>query len=81
MNLDMFDDMNGILLRERENSLSGTQPVQSGSILRFPDNTPLAMAYVPFQQWGEVYNDEEALCRGTIFPDLDLPFGKGGSQQ
>ena len=44
---------------------------------RFPDKTPLAMAYVPFQQWGEVYDDEDALSRGTLFPELDLPF-KGG---
>ncbi len=35
---------------------------------------PLAMAYVPFQRWGSIYDPCRALQRGTIFPDLDLPF-------
>jgi hypothetical protein len=35
---------------------------------------PLAMAYVPFQRWGSIYDPVRALQRGTIFPDLDLPF-------
>lgn len=39
---------------------------------------PLAMAYVPVQTWGETYTPEKALCRGTIFPALDLPFMRGG---
>lgn len=44
---------------------------------RFPANTSLAMAYVPFQQSGEIYPCERALSRGTVFPCLDLPFLKG----
>ncbi len=39
-----------------------------------PRNPVLAMAYVPFQQWSEVYTAEKGLCAGTIFPCLDLPF-------
>lgn len=39
---------------------------------------PLAMAYVPWQSWCETYDAQRALCRGTIFPQLDLPFGFGG---
>ena len=35
---------------------------------------PIAMAYVPWKRWGEVYDPEKALCRGTLFPALDLPF-------
>lgn len=35
---------------------------------------PLAMAYVPWQQWCDTYEPAEALHRGTIFPELDLPF-------
>lgn len=36
---------------------------------------PLAMAYVPFQRWGPcIYEPYRALQRGTIFPELDLPF-------
>lgn len=41
---------------------------------RFPERTPLAMAYVPCQQWGETYSVEKGLERGTVFPELDLPF-------
>lgn len=43
-----------------------------------PVSAPPAMAYVPLQAWGEVYAPEKALCRGTLFPILDLPFERGG---
>ena len=43
----------------------------------FPDNTPVAMAYVPFQSRGEVYKCDKALMRGTLFPCLDKPFTMG----
>ena len=33
-----------------------------------------AMAEVPRQQWGELYDWFTALCKGTIFPDLNLEF-------
>lgn len=35
---------------------------------------PLAMAYVPWQEWKEIYEPPMALARGTLFPDLDKPF-------
>lgn len=37
-----------------------------------------AMAYVPMQPWGKLYDFEQALKRGTLFPNLDLPFRGGG---
>lgn len=40
----------------------------------FPENMPLAMAYVPYQTWGNTYSENVALERGTIFKELDLPF-------
>ncbi len=40
----------------------------------FPAVTPPGMAYVPFQQWGEVYSSEKGFQNGTMFPVLDLPF-------
>ncbi len=91
MNFNLFDDMDGLILRERENSLSGHSPSArgyskssadeySGNTSAFPKNTPLAMAYVPFQQWGSVFNEDDALDCGTLFPDLRFPFLKGGSQ-
>lgn len=44
-------------------------------------NAVLAMAYVPLQSLNVVYTEEDALCQGTLFPDLDKPFvvkGFGG---
>lgn len=40
----------------------------------FPESTPLAMAYVPFQSWEKPYDAYTSLDRGTMFPSLDLPF-------
>lgn len=39
-----------------------------------PCNPALAMAYIPFQQWNDVYCAEKALSAGTVFPCLNLPF-------
>ncbi len=41
---------------------------------KFPESTPIGMAYVPFQKWEKTYDVNIALCRGTIFPSLDKPF-------
>lgn len=38
------------------------------------DSLPLAMAYVPMQKWGNLYEADVALKRGTLFQELDLPF-------
>lgn len=40
-------------------------------------NYPIAMAYVPWQQWQTTYAPERGLAQGTIFPELDLPFNYG----
>ena len=45
-----------------------------GSISPLPEEMPVAMAYVPYQQWKDQYDDDVALQRGTIFPCLDKPF-------
>ena len=37
-------------------------------------NYPLASVYSPLQDWREIYDIENALKRGTIFKELDLPF-------
>lgn len=34
----------------------------------------LAIASVPIQKWGEIYDDKDALDIGTIFKDLNKPF-------
>lgn len=88
MNLNLFDDMDGLILRERENSLDSpetfSRPVRppqnnnsNNNVSLFPKNASLAMAYVPFQEWGEVYSDDEAFPTGTLFPDLNFPFMRG----
>ena len=41
------------------------------------DQFPVAMAYVPWQRWQQVYPVDKAINRGTIFPDLDKPFSMG----
>lgn len=35
---------------------------------------PLAMGYVPWQEWGKIYDPAEGLANATIFPELNLPF-------
>lgn len=35
---------------------------------------PLAMAYVPMQEWEGIYDDEAALANGTLFEALHLPW-------
>lgn len=32
------------------------------------------MAYVPSQEFGEMYDAHKGLCEGTMFPDLNLIF-------
>ena len=38
---------------------------------------PLAMAYVPWQEWRAIYDVEKGFRCGTIFEELNKPF-KGG---
>ncbi|MBQ7981089.1 MAG: spore coat associated protein CotJA [Oscillospiraceae bacterium] len=40
----------------------------------FPEETPLGMCYVPFQQWETPYAENTALEQGTMFPSLVMPF-------
>ena len=45
----------------------------------FTENRTIAMAYVPWQQFRNLYDLEQALQVGTIFAELDKPFtGRGG---
>lgn len=38
------------------------------------ENFPVAMAYVPWQTWGNLYDLDKAFEVGTIFKDLHKPF-------
>ena len=42
-----------------------------------PADFPVGMSYVPMQKWSKTYDMETGFVRGTIFPELDLPFLKG----
>lgn len=39
---------------------------------------PLAMAYVPWQRWQNLYDAEKGFHCGTIFQDLRKPFEHAG---
>lgn len=39
-----------------------------------PDDPRLAFAYVPFQEFRNLYSTEKALKNGTIFKELNIPF-------
>lgn len=43
------------------------------------DSFPIAMAYVPWQTWENIYEADMGLKQGTIFKELDKPFvcGRG----
>ena len=40
----------------------------------FPTDPALVIAYVKWQSLGSVYEPEQGLMAGTIFPCLDKPF-------
>ena len=42
-----------------------------------PECIVVAMAYVPFQTELVTYTSDEALCNGTLFPELDKKFYGG----
>ena len=50
-------------------------PITEAGVLE--QNYPVAMAYVPWQQWQTTYAPERGLVQGTIFPELDLIFAYG----
>lgn len=35
---------------------------------------PVAMAYVPWQEWYGIYDLKKGFCKGTIFEELNKPF-------
>lgn len=51
---------------------------EPGSVCDSVNMCPLAMTYTPWQRWCETYEPAVAHHRGTIFPELDLPFLGGG---
>ena len=57
---------------------AGNMSVRAECVGASDYDTPV-MAYVPWQEWGEVYDEVEALCVGTLFRSLNKPLlGKRG---
>lgn len=38
------------------------------------ENARVGFAYVPYQEFKDLYDYKEALNRGTMFKELDIPF-------
>ena len=56
-----------------EENMNGADTTHSGS--ECINSMPLAYCYVPMQSFRLLYEPEKALCRGTLFEELDLPLG------
>lgn len=41
---------------------------------KYLENAPLAMGYVPWQNFNETFDLKKALSVGTVFPELCKPF-------
>ena len=42
---------------------------------KFPEETPYAMAYVPFQsEESKIFTADQGFCLGTMYRDLNKPF-------
>lgn len=63
-------DMNDYNVKMDLNEFVGMSPSYDENI----EDKPIAMAYVPWQKWRMLYEPKEALKRGTLFKELDLPF-------
>lgn len=73
MDFSMFENMkleNNFMNQSSVNSTKSNTNYSG----KFPEHTPLAMAYVPFQQWSDTCELSEAFSCGTIFSELNLPF-------
>ncbi len=56
------------------NGMNGCAPETSQKHSWGLENYPLASVYAPLQSFEELYDKENALQKGTVFAQLDLPF-------
>lgn len=83
MNLNLFSNIDGLVLREQGRSIPFADRAERMDTVTQPDSPAqpqLAMAYVPFQQWGDTMEADKALSCGTLFSDLVFPFERGGGK-
>lgn len=58
---------------------SDRMPVRMPEMMCDPvGNMPLAMAYVPWQTWQNIFEADKSFHLGTIFQDLCKPFEHAG---
>lgn len=71
--------MNSCCQPRRQEASYPQQPVRQKDEWHM-ENYALAMAYVPMQRLKNIYEPDEGLQYGTIFPELNKPFlgWKGG---
>lgn len=79
---EMYRDasMNNMSKKYMYNTKMDTNPsVDSDFCLTKSENTNgiLTMAFVNVQSLESVYSPENALCNGTLFPDINKPFMGG----
>lgn len=79
MNLNYFDDSRNSVMKERNYDYFPKSETADShdEFSAFPNKTPLAMAYVPYQQWGGTFSPDKALEYGTLFKDLVFKFEGG----
>jgi hypothetical protein len=66
-----FNDLPKI---ERENECEDNIPLIENRKFDCVDDYPLAMAYVPFQRFENLYPADKGYDAGTLFMDLDKPY-------
>ena len=85
LNRRSFEDklLSNVRRRLREVYRLGSPSLRQGAVCKRDSqqlaDMPVAMAYVPWQEWYGIFDLEKALCCGTIFEELNKPFtGAGG---
>jgi len=69
--------MQGGIALSQTNSETGTQQIETTNHCRC--RKELARAYVPAQEFGDLFRPEVGLTNGTIFPELYQPYKRFNS--
>lgn len=74
----------------QENRITGCRPTEVGRCMTDTGcgehglglhGYPTAMVYAPVQVFRSLYDPRTALCRGTLFGELDLPLEAAGRKR
>lgn len=68
---------NNTSIYNRENNCVRERQMPQMTSERF-DHMPLAMAYVPWQKWQNIFEADKGFHCGTIFHELHKPFEHAG---